>query len=280
MANSTFIFVRIPANEADPIEEITEDKSGGLENDKLILHAKEFFATTMADITALTVPTAENDYTACSLYATTNHSPDSNTRATNLLTACGYGTPSSPIAGDVFVGRCRDNEEADVWERLDFTIADADPAAPWCRAARSSATRPKTAASLQGLLQTQLGGSGGDGAPATVIQAGDQDASQNAYGQNNHAVQESWGKWAQANEEIEVMLPVEGTIKTKDCKVVLKRNQVSVQVGGMEQLAGSTFDPIDTDESTFTFQTENDQRYLVLHLAKSNPGATWTFAIR
>lgn len=287
-SSNTFTFIRIPAADDDPIEEINADKSGGLENDALLAHAKSFFGATMVDITALTVPTAANHYTACSLYAaaTADELPI-NTRATNLVIACGYdhNNNNSSTKGDVFIGRCRDHEAEDVWERLDFQSTEADAAAPWCKAARESKHhRPRTAASLQSLLQTQM--TGQPQPPAVVGSRSPESASAAAtttYGQNQVPVLESWGQWTQEEEEVEVHIPVDIGVTTKDCQVKWKRNHVTVHVGGEERLSGSTFDPIDTDESTFTFQKDDDskqQRWLVLHLAKSNPGATWTFAIR
>ena len=71
-------------------------------------------------------------------------------RATELLVACGHNITSQPspntmsigaappggLCGDVFVGRAHDDEVADIWQRVDFTIADADPRSKWCDVAR------------------------------------------------------------------------------------------------------------------------------------------------
>lgn len=42
-SSSLFKFVLIPANDAEPLEELTGDGSGGLTNDQLVLHAKNYF---------------------------------------------------------------------------------------------------------------------------------------------------------------------------------------------------------------------------------------------
>ena len=68
--------------------------------------------------------------------------------STTLLKACCHGLPPgtsnedgklSGIYGDVFVGRCIDNEMKDIWERLDFTAKEAEgylDYKEWCRTAR------------------------------------------------------------------------------------------------------------------------------------------------
>ena len=73
-----------------------------------------------------------------------------NRRATELLVACGHNITTEPspntvsigaappggICGDAYVARCHDDEMADVWERVDFTIEDSNPRADWCSVAR------------------------------------------------------------------------------------------------------------------------------------------------
>jgi len=103
---------------------------------------------TSCEITCLTIPTKLNQHTAVSMYgddtARTKNYPF-NTRATNLMTACGHAFPqnssassdgSSPrntvvmggeedgkpsgMYGDVFIGRSIDDETNDIWERVDL----------------------------------------------------------------------------------------------------------------------------------------------------------------
>ena len=44
------------------------------------------------------------------------------------------------VFGDMFVGRCKDDEVGDVWERVDFTMDDVATDTPkdleWCRVAQ------------------------------------------------------------------------------------------------------------------------------------------------
>mmetsp|Transcript_16055 Transcript_16055/g.17703 ORF Transcript_16055/g.17703 Transcript_16055/m.17703 type:complete len:465 (-) Transcript_16055:84-1478(-) len=103
---------------------------------------------TSCEITCLTIPTKLNQHTAVSMYGddtarTKNYT--FNTRATNLMTACGHAFPQNSSAssvdgsprntvvmggeedgkpngmyGDVFVGRSIDDETNDIWERVDL----------------------------------------------------------------------------------------------------------------------------------------------------------------
>jgi len=101
---------------------------------------------TSCEITCLTIPTKLNQHTAVSMYGddtarTKNYT--FNTRATNLMKACGHAFPQNSSAsdgsprntvvmggdddgkpngmyGDVFVGRSIDDETNDIWERVDL----------------------------------------------------------------------------------------------------------------------------------------------------------------
>ncbi|KAL3911252.1 MAG: hypothetical protein SGILL_007354 [Bacillariaceae sp.] len=154
--SDSFIYIKIPANGSQPIEELKASKASGLEKDELVANAKAYFAKQnpeepsqvehqfpnlgpSCDIMALTIPMEGNSYQAVSLYASDNFSDAStmqNDRATQLVTACGHTLPQ-PIRGDIFVGRAEDIEVSDVWQRREFIAADADPKAEWCRTARS-----------------------------------------------------------------------------------------------------------------------------------------------
>jgi hypothetical protein len=330
----TFQYVRIPANEQEPTEVLTADKSGGLSNDALVLAAKQYFfehsggnaraqqmqhaspaekqaladqirqqyadntqlremdnetllnvfhnPSPSCDITALTVPVPANGHTAVSLYAPEDgSSAPGNARATALVTACGHG--GCEIRGDVFVGRARDDEVGDVWERLDFTDDDAAPTAEWCRVARSTGggggQAGKAASSLSNLVtqqQQQAGGAGG----MQVINTGGGQSQQALYGMNGAApVQESWGCWTQSEDEVEVKFSVADGTKAKYCKVAFGRTSLKVTVAGQTLLQGATFDPIVVDDCTYTLQDAGDGRELCLTVAKTNAGRTWSWVV-
>ena len=121
-----------------------------MSDDDMINLLRTSYESTSCEITALTVPTKDNEYRAVSMYGADNARNDKlpfNKRATELLVSTGHAPPSggkdedgndlpSGVCGDVFVGRCHDDEVGDVWERVDFTIEDADCRSDWCRQAR------------------------------------------------------------------------------------------------------------------------------------------------
>jgi len=214
-------------------------------------------------------------------------------RATELLVACGHNITSQPspntmsigaappggLCGDVFVGRAHDDEVADIWQRVDFTIADADPRSKWCDVARHP------------------GGGGGGGSDGARSLSGlmNQNA-QNALtaGANNNdekkAIADSSfheGKgdgyiWTQNEEEVELRFPVSTGTKAKYCKVSFGRTKLKVVVAGQTLLSGSLGGTVEVDESTFTIEDANSGgsgKELCISLAKSENN-TWPFVIQ
>ena len=238
------------------------------------------------DITALTVPVAKNGYSAVSLYAAENaqqHGLPPNPRATALLTACGHAD-GGYVYGDVFCGRAHDDEAGDVWERVDFTVEDADPAADWCRIARSpgggGGSGKAAAASLSNLVSQQQAATGKG---VQVIDSSGQQQGESLFGMNGApAVHESWGCWTQTDDEVEVKFTVASGTKAKYCKVNFGRTTLKVSVAGQTLLQGATFDPLVVDECTFTLQDETGSsgRELCLTLSKAETGKTWAWVAR
>lgn len=271
--------MKIPADASMPIEELTADKSGGLTNDSLVAHAKQYFGGGFCNITALTVPMASNQHTACSMYTQMDANDDAkeNRRASDLITACG-GSPTV-VRGDAFCGRVKDDENADVWERVDFSCSDADPSATWCREARSSGRGPSS--SLQNLLQTQMGAGPGKAPPAVISDPNMDPNNANKYGMGgSSAVKELWGCWTQTDEDLEVKLPLPDNVKAKDCSITFGRNKLKASIAGKVQFEGDLFDPIDVDESTYTIQTDDGSRELCVHLSKAHSGTTWPILMK
>jgi hypothetical protein len=248
------------------------------------------------DIVVLTMPTQTNGFTAVSMYVAehSRHLYSLNTRATALMVACGHGVDAgASVHGDVFVGRAKDDEQSadGIWERMDFLKQDADPGAEWCRIARSpgggggrSGKSPPP--SLSNLVQQQnLQVLAADTNNRNEISQN----SQSLFGMNGAPpVVESWGKWTQTDEEVELRIVVDASTKAKDCKVVFGRRHVQVQVLGQPLLSGSTFDDILHDECTFTLHDImmlNDNkdaaaRELCVTLMKAVPGPAWPLVIR
>jgi hypothetical protein len=273
--SGTFTFVLIPADENQPIQEIQQDKSGGLTNDQLIAHARAYFGeeNQICDISALTIPTSQNNYTAVSLY--TAGGDVLNPRATKLVVGCGMDTT---VNGNVFVGRCIDNEPGDIWERVDFTIADVDPSSDWCKLARSSSSGSSSRSSptsLSSILQQQM--QGGQG--TTMVNATE---TTDTFGTNGTCVTESWGSWSQTKDEVELKLVVPQGTKSKDVKIHFQRTHLSIQVHGVELVEGTTFDPIIVDDCTYTIQNEGpaQQREVCVSLAKANSRVTWSYTVQ
>lgn len=341
----TFGYVRIPADEGQPIETVQADKSGGLQHDALVKQAKAAFheltgskaraqqleqaspteRRTLAaqirqqmqggneavskrldemeddavlemlyrsqvqpscDITALTVPTRGNGYTAVSMYAADNagqHGLPLNARATALLTACGHAAMDGGIYGDVFVGRAHDDEAGDVWERVDFSVADADPSADWCRVARSpgggGGSGKAAAASLSSLAQQHASQAGG---VQVIDSSSSKGGDSSLFGLNGAPpVQDSWGSWTQTDDEVELKFGVAQGTKTKYCKVIFGQTSLKVAVAGQTLLQGQTFDPVVADECTFTLQDEGPTgRELCVTLSKKETGRTWAWVAR
>ncbi|KAL7526188.1 hypothetical protein ACHAXR_001366, partial [Thalassiosira sp. AJA248-18] len=162
-----------------------------LDDDALINIMSTTHTSATCEITALTVPTRVNQQRAVSMYsaddARTQQLPY-NRRATELLVACGHSITNVPspstmsigaappggICGDAFVGRCHDDEVADIWERVDFTLDDANPRAEWCDVAR----QPGGGGSAGG----SSGGGGGGGGPRSLSGLMNQNAAIGAGG--------------------------------------------------------------------------------------------------
>jgi hypothetical protein len=266
--SGTFKFVLIPSDDKLPIQEIELSKDGGLTADNLIKHARAYFgADEVCDIAALTIPIPTNNYTAVSLYHV-GGGGGGNKRATELVVGCGM---NMTISGDVFVGRCIDNEVGDVWERIDFLTPDVDPSVAWCQQARASTGGSRhTPSSLSGILQQQIN--------PTTIQA--PPSTNDAFGQNGDVVKEDWGTWSQTADEVEIKFVVQESTKGKDVKVLFGRSKLSVKVHGEELVSGSTFNPVIADESTYTIQTEGNTRELCVTLAKEKTGTTWSYTVK
>ena len=169
------------------------------------------------------------------------------------------------------MGRARDDEPGDVWERVDFTKEDASPTAQWCRAARASGggggQGGSSASSLSGIFQQQL-------SQAQVVNP--PTAPTKMFGMDGaDAVKEDWGKWTQTDDEVEVKLTIPSGAKPK---IVFKKYQLSIGVGDETKVKGTLFGPIVPDECTYTMESVgNDQKELCVTLTKAEEGTTWSW---
>jgi hypothetical protein len=211
---------------------------------------------------ALTIPMKGNNFRAVSMYASDrSENLPLNPRATALMQACGHAPPQAEgkapgVYGDVFVGRCEDNEQSDVWQRLDMTVAEVeDPArSDWCRIARSP------------------GGGGGSGAAAASL-SGVMQQTISSSGLSNVT-------WSQTDDEVQVDFQVASGTKAKYVKVSFGMNSLKVTVAGQTLLQGTTGGTVNVDECTYTLQDSGDGRELCVILSKKDAGVVWPHAVQ
>jgi hypothetical protein len=232
--------------------------------DHLLICFNASFSSTHAspscEIIALTVPTKGNQYRAVSMYVGEDSQKATlNRRATALMQACGHTPPAVEgkdpgIYGDVFVGRCYDNEESDEWHRVDLTIREVEnpSTADWCAIARSK------------------GGGGGSGAEAATLSG--------VLTQTMSSPQ-SKVTWSQTDDEVELKFQVPSGTKAKYVKVHFAMNSLKVTAAGQTLIQGSTGGKVAVDESTYTIQDADDGRELCVILSKKESGTIWPHAV-
>jgi hypothetical protein len=92
------------------------------------------------------------------------------------------------------------------------------------------------------------------------------------------AVTEDWGSWTQRSDEIELKLSVPAGTKSKDCKIIFKRNQLSINILKETKVEGGLFASIVPDECTYTMEDAKDgTKDLCVTLTKAKEGSTWSF---
>jgi len=229
-------------------------------------HSKHYFSSTQAapscEIMAVTVPTKGNQYHAVSMYASdVSQNLPLNPRATALMQACGHAPPPAEgkapgVYGDVFVGRCEDNEQGDVWQRVDMAVSEVqDPEnAAWCAVASSP------------------GGGGGSGAAAASL-SGVMQQTISSSGASNCT-------WEQTDDMVEIKCQVASGTKAKYVKISFGMTSLKVMVAGQTLLQGTTGGAVNVDESTYTLQDSGDGRELCVLLAKNQPGVVWPHAVQ
>jgi len=212
----------------------------------------------------LTVPTELNRYQAVSMYGDDNarnrsSEPNSgfslNTRATALMQACGHTLPAanenedgkpSGVYGDVFIGRCVDDEARDVWERMNLTIDDVqgDPEdKEWCRIARrkggGGGYNSRPAASLSGMMSNVLSGNSNTNS-SLYVKNGDEDG----Y------------TWIQTDDEVELKFSLPPGTKAKYVKVKFSSKALKITAAGQTLCDGDLWSSIKVDECTYTVQDD------------------------
>jgi hypothetical protein len=228
-------------------------------DDEMLLNLVKASHSATCEITALTVPTALNNYRGVSMYGDDNAKTSNlplNSRASNLLKASGH--QSNNIHGDVFVGRYHDNEAEDIWERVDITEEEVQgdfESKDWIRTAK------------------QKGGGGGVGTAAASLSG--------MMSGTSNVGQEDGYKWSQTEDEVEMKFPLPPGTKAKYCKVKFGVNSLRVTVAGQTLCDGATWGIVAVDESTFTIEDDPESetgRELCISLGKK-ANEHWNHAV-
>lgn len=261
-----------------------------MDDDAILSLFKSTHASATCEIICLTVPTPLNGFKAVSMYGddnARNRNYPLNKRATELMKACGHALPSdssnedgkpSGVYGDVFVGRCHDNEMEDIWERVDINVEEIEgdlDIVEWCRTARKKGggggQGGSSAASLSSTLQNMGKGGGNDAMSHKRAITGGmyQEGEENGY------------KWSQTEEEVELRFAVAPGTKAKYVKVKFGQKTLKVTVAGQTLCDGETWGSVQVDESTYTLQdnAEVQGRELCVTLSKKDVGEVWNFAV-
>ena len=134
---------------------------------------------------------------------------------------------------------------------------------------------------MSGLVQQQLNvGSNVKGGGAPHIIAPPPPQASLLYGMDGAPpVIESWGSWTQSSDEVELKFIVPSHVNSKDCKIIFKRNELSVTIlQDTALLKGTLFAAIVPDECTYTMENVNsDDKELCVTLTKANEDSTWSF---
>eukprot|EP00547_Thalassionema_nitzschioides_P012495 CAMPEP_0194258548 /NCGR_PEP_ID=MMETSP0158-20130606/41556_1 /TAXON_ID=33649 /ORGANISM="Thalassionema nitzschioides, Strain L26-B" /LENGTH=322 /DNA_ID=CAMNT_0038998009 /DNA_START=28 /DNA_END=996 /DNA_ORIENTATION=+ len=246
------------------------DQNINMTDDQILNYIQASQTNPSCEIMALTVPTKGNDYQAVSMY-TSDHSSENeikNERACQLLLDCGHRLPETAsrkeagVYGDVFVGRCYDNEqdEDEGWKRLDFTHEDLNSNSDWIKIAKS------------------INGGGGSGASNAASLSGTMNQmNMNPSTQDD----ESLGyKWDQAGEEVEMRFIVAVDVKAKDVQIKFQHSSLSVKVSGETLAEGATGGAVVVDECTYTLQDDGDNKRELCVILIKKDGRVWAHAVK
>lgn len=232
-----------------------------LDDEQILSFLESQHSNPNCEIMALTVPTRGNNYHAVSMYVSES-SDKKNERASNLLEACGHRLPETAgqktagVYGDVFVGRCYDNEGEDEWRRADFGPQDLNESADWIQIARAQ------------------GGGGGSGASNVASLTG-------TLSQLKKQEEDLGYTWNQTSDEVELKFSVAASVKSKDVSIKFARSSLTVKVAGEILLDGPTGGNVVVDDSTYTLQdSHGGGRELCLVLGKSDEGRAWAYAVK
>eukprot|EP00746_Dinoflagellata_sp_MGD_P121975 gnl/MRDRNA2_/MRDRNA2_56991_c0_seq1.p1 gnl/MRDRNA2_/MRDRNA2_56991_c0~~gnl/MRDRNA2_/MRDRNA2_56991_c0_seq1.p1 ORF type:complete len:311 (-),score=49.67 gnl/MRDRNA2_/MRDRNA2_56991_c0_seq1:55-987(-) len=176
-----------------------------------------------------------------------------NTRANELVWACGFVRDKHQFRGDVFFSRVLDNEEVtDVrWARVDLALSECTSDALWVQQTKAQQVKTKAIA---------------------LASAMDHLALHKGYAGETEAY-----TWRQTPYEMEVTF--KQGLKSSDAQLVkttFGSTNVKVDLKGEVLLQGRLLHLIDPDDSTWTIS----DGVLQLTLMKKTPGENWEFLLR
>lgn len=313
---SNFSYVFVPCDVSTSISARVGNKSGGLENDDVRQSAESHFAGIVpenfqqvqedalnamlkekgvtnpqmakasaagmagaVEIVTLLLPCPDNHYTSVSMYCDQNGKNKGlplNQRASSIAKVCGH---SGEIYGDVFFGRCMD-DESKPWERLDFTLEDLSSDAAWVKEAQQrNKGKSLGGYSTSGVLQSMMNSN-----KTSVI---DGNAPVVHPGTTQDVAETEFITWTQNKEEMEVRvkLPVSNVkssdldvkIHSKTLQVLLKSGQKIAETTGngnidkiIQKGGGELWSAVDPDCSAWTLdKTKSGEVFVVCTLAKN-----------
>ncbi|KAL3466498.1 HSP20-like chaperone [Aspergillus heterothallicus] len=89
-------------------------------------------------------------------------------------------------------------------------------------------------------------------------------------------------KWTQTIHDVDVTIPVPGTIKGRDLDVVLTKTKLKVAIKGQEPfIEGDLAHPIKVDESSWTLETTSKPpgKEIAVHMDKVNQVEWWAHVV-
>lgn len=279
-SNTSNQYLQLPAEQKKIIANSIRQKTGNaaalshVSDDDILQMLETSQNSASCNIIAVTVPTKVNNFQAVSMYTSQDDDESSdvavNMRAVSFLHSMGH--TNANCKGDVFIGRCIDDENGDVWKRVDFSIVDLSSESEWCRIAK-----------LKG-----GGGSSAGGKPFSLngLISGQQEHQQQKLSHDTSAQRDGY-TWSQNDEEVEIIFVVRSVIKSKSVKLsVSNKSGIKLLVAGEKLLSGMLGGHIMADDCTYTLSdinganADSKKKELVLTLCKKDNGVEWPFPVK
>lgn len=288
-------FVWIPADTSNPMQERTVPVPAGYRGDYLVEYLQKEFAAgsekvdisllqqqaqqtlaaspdtpaTVSDATLRQVAQTASVETFVLVHATPSNQFTSihiyldevgmlkrlplNSRAAQFAEHSGFNPPPQ-FYGDISLGRVQKKPAV---RNLSFNLGvDTAMDAPWLRAATTENLEYQTALNettgRTNVRQAAVAGS--DGQAVTEEAAG--------------------FKWTQTEQELEVVVSLTETVKSKDVVVKFRPQNLSVTVQKVEQVQIRLFEHVDVDGCTWTIDRSGQESNLVITMEKAE-GALW-----